>query len=39
MKRKGEGGETNCLVGMFVNAITSFNVSEGRVGTSIKGLR
>jgi hypothetical protein len=38
MEGKGEG-ETNCVVGLLVNAITSFNISEGRVRTSIKGLR
>jgi hypothetical protein len=38
-KGRGEEGETNCLVGLLVNAITSFDISEGGVRTSINGLR
>jgi hypothetical protein len=36
---RGEEGETNCLMGLLVNTIASFDISEGGVRTSIKSLR
>ena len=38
-KQGGEKGETNCLMGLLGNAITSFDISEAGVRTSIKGFR